>query len=118
MSRELDNIMYNITTAARTCFNLNTHEELNEKEQTIFYQYAEKIIMIMTHVLDHYDVISAALDNATVELTELSDIWSDTNSSLTELSRSITSPKLRAAVASAAFSIDRTLSLHQNLLNK
>ena len=118
MSQQLDQIMYNISTAARTCFSLNTHVELSDKEQIVFYQYAEKITMIITYLMQEYDTINTTLHQSEQQLSELSTIWTDTNISLTALSRTITSPKLRTAVAETAFAIDKTLSMHQAFANR
>jgi len=118
MSQQLDHIMYNISTAARTCFSLNTHVELSDKEQIVFYQYAEKITMIITYLLQEYDTITTTLHQSEQQLSELNTIWTDTNASLIALSRAITSPKLRTAVAETAFAIDKTLSMHQTFANR
>ena len=118
MSQDLDNILHNMSTAASTCYDLNGNGELTTPEQTVFYQYAEHTILLLGQIHADYDAIADGLadpNNAPAK-TELNQVWDLSNSDLREFAKSTTSPKMRAAVSSTAFAIDRTGSILQSIV--
>lgn len=117
MSQELDNILYSMSTAASACYNLNGDGRLSNEEQTLFYQFAESIILLLNEIHGMYDEMSDGLANNPAAGAELTGVWSASNTALEDLSRSITSPKIRAAVAKTAFAIDRTSTIVRSILS-
>lgn len=111
MSMDLDNIMAEINSAANICYDLNRNGELPNAEQVVFYQYAEHSSLMLTQMHIDYDEISDGLAQKPDEKNELYTIWAQANADLLDFSRALTSPKMRAAVASMAYALDRTASI-------
>lgn len=111
MSQDLDSVLHSMSTAAAKCYDLNGNGELTNEEQTVFYQFAEHIILLLSLMHSRYDPISAGLAGNTSAKDELLQVWATTNADLEDFARSTTSPKMRTAVASVAFAIDRTSSI-------
>lgn len=111
MSQDLDAILNSISSAASTCYDLNGNGNLTNEEQTIFYQFAENIVFLLTQIHARYDAIAAGLADDANAKNELDEIWRDANTALEDFSKSITSPKLREAASKTAFAIDRTSSI-------
>jgi hypothetical protein len=111
MSQDLDAILNSIGRAASRCYDLNGDGDLTTEEQTIFYQFAENIVFLLVDVHAEYDEFAASLAQNPDGKAEMDRIWAAANDALDDVSKSITSPKLREAAAKTAFAIDRTSTL-------
>jgi len=100
-----------MSTAASACYDLNGDGRLINEEQSVFYQYADSILMLLNEMHDGYDEISDGLANDPAANSELDEVWRAASTALEDLCRTITSPKLRMAVAKTAFAIDRTSTI-------
>lgn len=117
MSQDLDIVLHSASTAAATCYDLNGNGELPLEEQIVFYQFAEHILVILTQIHGNYDVISVGLANSATAKDEMILVWQMANVGLIEFSRSMTAPKMRAAVSSVAYAIDRSSSTMHKILS-
>lgn len=115
MSQELDKILKSMSTATSACYDLNGDGRLINEEQTVFYQYADSMLLLLNEIHGEYDEISAGLANDPAASAELNEVWSAAITTLEDLCRTTTSPKLRAAVAKTAFAIDRTSTIIRNI---
>lgn len=115
MSMDLDNIMAEMNNAANICYDLNRNGELPTEEQVVFYLYAEHASLLLTQIHIDYDEISDGLANNANHKNELDSIWAKANANLLDFSRALTSPKMRAAVASMAYALDRTASIMNSM---
>ena len=114
MSQELDNILHSMSTAVSTCHDLNGDGRLDPEEQTVFYQFAEHIILLLAKMHADYDDLSREMTDSEAEA--LLNSWAACNSALDDFKRSPTSPKMRVAVAKTAYAIDFTSSTVHNIL--
>jgi hypothetical protein len=108
VSQDLDAILNSIGHAASRCYDLNGNGNLTTEEQTIFYQFAENIVIELIDIHAEYDEIAAALEQNPADAAEMDKVWAEANGALEAVGKSITSPKLREAAAKTAFAIDRT----------
>lgn len=115
MSEELDNILHDIDTVGSTCCDFNGNGELTNQEQKKFYQFYEHIILLLSQMNASYDKLSEKLIKDTKTSVELNSVWAESNTALDNLSRSITSLKMQAAVSKTALAIDHTSSIQAKL---
>jgi hypothetical protein len=108
VSQELDAILNGIGRAASRCYDLNDNGNLTVEEQTLFYQFAENIVIELIDIHAEYDEIAAALAQNPADKAEMDKVWAEANDALDDVGKSITSPKLREAAAKTASAIDRT----------
>lgn len=108
MSQQLDAILNSIGRAASRCYDLNGNGNLTVEEQSIFYQFAENIVIELLDIHAEYDEIAIAVAQNPADKGEMDTVWAEANDALEAVSKAVTSPKLREAAAKTAFAIDRT----------
>ena len=113
MSTQLDSLFQIVSKAASSCYDLNGNGALSSQEQTVFYQYAERIVMTLAQLHPRYDEIDKVINDEAA--TELTDVWTEAKNELAALMRSVTSPKLRSAVSAVAFAIETNSRYLQRL---
>jgi hypothetical protein len=111
MTETIDTILYEMSTAASFCYDLNGNGQLTREEQTVFYQFAEHVVLQLAEMNANYDVLSSTLTDEAAG--NLIDVWVKANEDLEAFSRTFTNPKMRSAVSSTAYAIDCTSTVLQ-----
>ena len=106
MSAQLDSLLQQIGKSASLCYDLNSNGNLTTQEQTVFYQYAEQTIFQLNQMHTIYDKLASLFEGDQEKLSDLVKAWDAAIVALGALIKSVTSPKLRAAVSATASAID------------
>jgi hypothetical protein len=105
-----------MSMATAHCYDLNGNGLLTVEEQTVFFQMAEHTLFLTSQIHSQYDRMDAGLAQDPAKTAELHAAWDAANAALDKFRKSITSPKMRAAVSSSAFANQRTSSISDEIL--